>query len=350
MIYIPSIFNAKKDFDLFIKGFEMEWPEYFSEYSRFYNIATESIKDYMPCIDNNISSALTVGASADQGIALTNKGAKDVYFFDINKADYYFIMLKKYAIMYLKRKDFLDFLIAESGQTIMNYRLYSLFSDKLPKQVKLFWDNVYSYFNNNNEAMSYYLFRSPKKHSKMSRTINDYYIKNEIYYNTRNNLEKCNWYFIQSDFYELDKNLPENINYDAIILSNIYEYLNFGEEVTTENAKKYVLFIKNVLLPKLKNNGTIMSAYLCRYDDKVDSKIEQSIKLSPNEWARSTNFLSGLDNLDKYLTGYTGQNVSYHYLLNELNNEIPHQKIITSHSGYGMSSATTDMALIYKKK
>lgn len=349
MIYQPSIFDTKKDIDGFFQALDMKWPEHFGEYSRFYNIATESIKDYIDYLECKNGNALTIGASADQGMELVKKGAKNIYFFDINKADYYFLHLKRCAFLYLKRKDFLDFLIAEQGQTILNYNLYKKISEKLPKPVKLFWDTIYEYFNYNNDAIAYYLFRSPKEHSKRSRVINDYYVNNEVYYSTKENLENCNWYFIPSDLYSLENNLPDGINYDAIVLSNIYEYLNFGDNVNIENAKKYVDFIKNVLLPRVKNNGSIMSAYLCKYDDKVDKFIKESLVADPNGWAPSTDLLSGLDNIEKYLTGYTGQNVSYHYLLDEMTKEMPFHQVLTAHSGYGMSSSNNDMALIIKK-
>lgn len=349
MIYNPSMFDAEKDTEMFLKCLEMEWPEQFGRYSRFYNIATESIKDYVNKLGTNIETALTVGASADQGIALCKNGAKNIYYFDINRADYYFIALKIGAFLNLKRKDFLDFLIAEKGQTILNYRLYQKIRDNLSEPVKCFWDNLYKYFNYKNDLMEYYLFRSTKKHSSMSRVINDYYINNENYYETKDKLKDSNWYFIESDFYELQNNLPEELNFDTIVLSNIYEYLNFGEDVTIENAKRYVNFIKNVLIPKLKKNGSIMASYLCRYDDNVDDYISLSLKADPNNWAIDTKLLSGLDNIEKYLSGYTGQNVSYHYLLQELKQEFDFEKITTAHSGYGISSASSDMALIIKK-
>lgn len=349
MIYEPNLFDTEKDLEMFFRAFDMKWPEHFGEYSRFYNIATESIKDYigyLPCLNGN---ALTIGASGDQAIALVKNGAKNIYYFDINKADYYFVELKKCAFLNLKRKEFLDFLIAEQGQTILNYNLYKKISEKLPKPVKFFWDNIYGYFGCNNKKMAYYLFRSPIEHSSRSRIINDYYINNEVYYDTKSKLEDTRWFFIPSDLYKLEKNLPRDIQYDAIILSNIYEYLNFGDTVSIKNAKKYVEFIKNVLLPRLNNNGSIMSAYLCKYNDEVDEFIKESLGADPEGWAPSSSLLQGLDYLEKYLTGYTGQNVSYHYLLDEMAEEVPFTKVYTQHSGYGMSSSNNDLALILKK-
>ena len=349
MIYTPSIFEVQKDTNKFIENLELEWENYFDKYSRFYNISTEAIKDYIPSFNNNIDNALTVGASGDQGIALINKGAKNIYFFDINIADYYYLMLRKCALENLKRNDFIEFIIAEKKQPILNYKLYKKIEDKLPNTVKYFWDTLYKYFNYNNKAMEYYLFRSTDKHSQYSRVVNEYYSNNELYYSTQDKVKNSTWNFIASDFYKLDKVLDDDINYDAIILSNIYEYLNFGEDVSIENAKKYVKYIKEVLIPKLNTNGTIMSAYLCRYNDDVDNYIKNKLIEEPEGYVKSADLLSGLDNLEKYFTGYTGQNVSYHYLLNEFDKELPHDKVLTASTGYGMSSSRNDMALVYKK-
>lgn len=349
MIFKPTIFTAEEDGQNFLFAQQMKLPTEFGKYSRFYNIATETVKDYVSSMSENYETVLTVGGSGDQGIALNQKGAKDIYFFDINRADYYYLILRKYALMYLKRKDFLDFMIAEDNQAIMNYKLYKKLENVLPKPVKLFWDMIYDKFNYQNNLMAYYLFRSPKGHAKKSRIINNYYENNETYYNTQSKVKESNWYFIESDFYDLDKNLPEGINFDAIILSNIYEYLNFGHKVNTKNASKYVQFIKNILLPRLKNNGSCLLSYLYKYNDKIDNFINLSLKEQPNGWANTDDMIGGLDNIEKYFTGYTSQNVAYHFLLQELNKELIYQKVYTACAGYGMSSSNNDWALVYKK-
>lgn len=349
MIYNPSIFETNKDIEMFIKNFEMEWPEYFSKYSRFYNIATEAIKDYMPHMGENFNTVLTVGASGDQGIELARNGANNIYFFDINRADYYYLMLKKVAVENLKRKDFLDYIVSTKQSDIMDYRIYTKIKDSLPNQVKLFWDYIYKYFNYNNELIAYYIFRSSKQHSKYSKYVNEYYSNNNTYYDTQNKIKNSNWHFIESDFYKLDKTLPTDISFDAIVLSNIYEYINFGEDVSIEKAKEYIEYIKKVLIPRLNESGTCMCAYLCKYNDEVDNFIKEKLKNGQKDWAKSADFISNLDNIEKYFTGYTGQNVSYHYLLDEMNKSIPYTKVLTANTGYGMSNANNDMALIYKK-
>jgi len=80
MIYQPSIFDTKKDIDGFFQALDMKWPEHFGEYSRFYNIATESIKDYIDYLECKNGNALTIGASADQGMELVKRGKKYIFF------------------------------------------------------------------------------------------------------------------------------------------------------------------------------------------------------------------------------------------------------------------------------
>lgn len=349
MIYNPSLFNAEDDVQKFLHQLEMKWPEQFGRYSRFYHIATEAIRDYVHTIDEKCETVLTVGSSGDQGIALVQKGAKDIYFFDINRADYYYLILRKYALMYLKRKDFLDFMIAENNRMIMDYQLYKKLENVLPEPVKLFWDVIYEKFEYRNGLIAYYLFRSPFEHAKMSRTVNSYYQNNEVYYDTQTKIRESNWYFIESDFYNLGKSLPEGINFDTIVLSNIYEYLNFGHNVSIENAAKYVQFIQNVLLPKLKNNGSCLLAYLYKYNEEVERFINLSLNNQPNGWANTNNLTYKLDYIEKMLTGYTSQNVAYHFLLQEIDKALSYQKVYTASVGYGMSSSNNDLALIYKK-
>lgn len=348
MIYMPTnrqaLRDAKKMAYYAING----WNSVFDTYSRFYHIGTESIKDYMMSMGNNFDCSLTVGASGDQGIACTQRGAKDVYFFDINRADIYYLMLHKVALSHLKRKDLLEFLVARDTGLIMDHRIYKKLSEYLPEPIKIFWDIIYDALHYNSEYMADVLFRSPKQHASKAPIINDYYTNNKIYYDTQEKIKKCNWHFIESDFYELDKNLPDDIKFDAIILSNLYEYLNFGNDTSIELAKKYVEYLKKVIIPKLQDGGSCMAAYLCRYDDNVNNFIKQSLEEKPNGWVPSMDTISGLDKIETYMSGYTGQNVSYHYLLDELK-DTPIQKVLTPLSGYGYSSSKNDMAIIYKK-
>ena len=182
---LPSIMEAKQDAAEMILGVHEGWKSEFGKYCRLYNIATEDIKTYIEHMDSSFDTTLTVGSSADQGIAATLKGAKEVYFFDINKADWYFIALKKAAISTLRRKDFLDFLIAENQGNIMEYRLYQKLAKTLPLPIRVFWDAIYKYFEYNSYYLSEELFRSPKIHGKLAKVVNGYYQNNETYYEMR---------------------------------------------------------------------------------------------------------------------------------------------------------------------
>lgn len=344
---LPSIIEARKDAEEMIKGVVEGWDGHFGTYSRFYHIATEDSHTYINAMDSDFTTTFTVGSSGDQGIEASRRDAKDVYFFDINKSDIYFLTLKKVALSYLRRKDFLDFLIAENSGIIMEYNLYKKIEQQLPIPIRIFWERLYQFFQYNAYFMSEELFRSPRKHAKMARVVNGYYANNSTYYATQEKVKACRWHFIESDFYDLDKNLKDGVTFDSIILSNIYEYLNFGYETSAENAQKYIDFIKKVLLPRLKQNGKCMAAYLCRYNDAVDEFIQKRLEEDPNGWAPSEAIL---ENLSNYEAGYTGQNVSYHYLLQGLAKEFPIQKIATRAGGYGQSFANEDMAVVIPKQ
>lgn len=136
-----------------------------------------------------------------------------------------------------------------------------------------------------------------------------------------------------------------------MILSNIYEYLNFGINMNPENAMKYVQFIKNVLLPKLNPSGNMIVSYLCRYNEEVHHFISQKLVSEPNGWLSSEPTLQEfIDKGERFLEGYTGQNVSYYYLLESLRTVMPFQLVKTKWAGYGMSNAKEDTAILVKKK
>lgn len=349
MIYRPSIMNAIEDSEIIMDEACKNWSGYFGTYSPFYHIATEDVPTYINQMENIGDTALTIGASGDQGIALTQKGAKEIYFFDLNRADIYWLMLKKTAFENLRRKDFLDFMIAENSGEIIDYNLYQKIRNKLDAATRTFWDNLYKLFRYNNKLMSIHLFRDTKKHGKNARMINGFLSNNQMFYETQKKVKESKWYFIESDFYQLDKKLPDNVSFDSIVLSNIYEYINYGTDVSSENAKKYLEFIKTVLLPRLNQNGSCMSAYLYRFDEGTNDFIKNQLITDPNGWVPSADFLSGLDNIEKFFTGYTGQNVAYHYLYEEMEKEPNVQKVKTRLAGFGMSNSPTDLAFIQKK-
>lgn len=349
MIYKPTIMDAIQDAKAMVFESRNNWDSYFGKYSPFYHITTECVSTYVDAMGNNFKTGLTLGASGDQGIALTQRGAKDVYFFDLNRADIHWIMLKKTAFETLRRKDFLDFIIAESNGEILNYHLYQLIRDKLTAPTKTFWDTIYKMFNYNSRLISIHLFRDTKKFAQKSRIVNDYYASNKVYYDTQEKVKNSNWHVIESDFFDLDKKLPKGVNFDAIILSNIYEYINFGKNVSRDNAIKYLEFIKTILLPRLNQDGACMSAYIYRFDDETNEFIKNQLANNPAGWVPSSDFLSGVNNIEKFFAGYTGQNVSYHYLYEILKQESGVQKVKTKNAGFGMSSATTDLAIIQKK-
>lgn len=351
MIALPSVLEAKQDALQFIDIIEKHLWGDFGKYSRLYHVSTENVKEYTEAMDCSFETTLTVGGSADQGIAANSKGAKKVYFFDINRSDIYFVAFKKIAFETLRRKDFLDFLIAEDTGIIMEYRLYEKIRGVIPNSLRVFWDTLYSYFNYNTYHMSELLFRSPKENAAASKIVNGYYKNNKIYYETQDKVKDSEWFFIESDFYDLDKKLPENVSYDAIILSNIYEYLNFGIEVSVEEAKKYISFIKKVLLPRLKEKGCMLASYIYRYDKQLDEFIKRKLEEDPNGWVSSNSTIADLtlEDMKKIEVGYTGQNVSYHYLLNELKKEFPLEMVETKAAGYGLSPANNDVAILIKK-
>ncbi len=351
MVNLPSILEAEKDANEVIKKVLSGWAgEEFDTYSRLYHIATEDSHSYVNAMGNNFTNAFTVGSSGDQGIECSLKGAKDVYFFDINRIDKYFLSLRKTALSNLKRKDFLDFMIAENSGEIMEYRLYQKLSPIVPIPTRVFWDKIYAFFRYNHLFMGEELFRSPWKHAKMAKVVNGYYANNKAYYETQAKVKEARWHFIESDFYTLDKNFPDGIDFDAIILSNIYEYLNFGFDTSTDNAKRYVDFIKNVILSRLKETGTCMVAYLCKYDDAVDDYIGEKLKDKPEGWIPSDAFFVTEEDFKTLSLGYTSQNASYYYLLRALEKEFPIRKVKTNASGYGLSFSNNDSAIMIDKQ
>ncbi len=342
----PSIETVKKDIAKIFSN-DLFTPQ-FQEYSALYHMTTEDISTYIDSMHSSFTSTLTIGASCDQAIAASIKGAKDIYLFDINHLVRYLAELKKVAIENLNRQDFTTFLATDDGY-ILDYHIYQKINHLLSLPIRTFWNTLYELFNYNNVMINRILFFFTEQTAKNAKETNKFLANDTYYHEAQMKVKKTNWHFIPCTFYELDKHLPQNITFDSIILSNIYEYLNCGKNLSVFNAQLYLNYIKKVLLTKLNTNGVCMASYLYRYNQEIDYIIKEQLLLKPNKWFVSDSMFADKEQLLNYLNGYTDQNVSYHYLLDELDkSNLNVQKIKTKAMGYGNSPANNDLAILIK--
>ena len=127
--------------------------------------------------------------------------------------------------------------------------------------------------------------------------------------------------YIDAPLYSLPLHLGNRL-YDGITLSNIYEYLVFGENVNEKEVNAFYEFIMREIYSRLNKGGKAMIAYLYAFNDDVKAYVDK---------------------------GLTSQNRSYSLLYEKVKDENI-EKIQTEHVEYGQSiDMSHDVAILLKK-
>ncbi len=205
--------------------------------AKAYGMTNEYIGKYISKIVKKDSRILSVGAAGDHYLNAILYGAKDVDLFDINALSYYYALLKIVSARVLSYEDFISFMT--EGSSFLNKTIYDRVSNCLPKDIKLFFDNLYNNFKNINEC-------------DLSMIFNGIFMFREVGYPSQFNpyLEKSSFSTLKRSLD--DKSIPEftigdilNIGkrldgiYDGMIFSNIGDYVDvFFDDFVANNCFK----------------------------------------------------------------------------------------------------------------
>ena len=155
-------------------------------------------------------------------------------------------------------------------------------------------------------------------------------------------IDDVNINFIESDLYNL---IPfvKNKKYNCINLSNIYEYLNYDKTASIKKVLTYTEFIDYLINNNLDNDGSIMFAYMYKWNRNVKDYFDILYRTNKELVSRYDNKIK--KNL--YNKGLTYQNLSYSMLYDVFKN---FEEIITNTIIYGNSiEKNHDVALVLKK-
>jgi hypothetical protein len=301
-----------------------------------YLFATEYISGYNSNF-NKMDSYLTVGGSGDQVINAILKGAKEIDVFDCNPLVKRAIALKVASIKSLDRDKFIKYY-----DTFL-YKFFDMIKSNLSETDLAYWSSLYEYA----EAKDIYEQLFAYKKNDMDEVIRrNNYLMNQEYDKCQKLINDVHINYLDADFYNLEKYI-KNKKYDAINLSNIYEYIvynNFDNEGIVNAFYKYVM---DNLYTRLNDDGKIMLSYLYAFSYKAKEYVEELYKKNPNAVA-----MSGALSLFKYglyEEGLTAQNLSYCKLLDIFKDDNI-EVVETNPVGFGQSiDMSHDMALFLKK-
>lgn len=314
-----------------------------NKYESLYTNATEDMATYYKEF-NTTNSFLTIGASGEQVANAINAGAKTIDVYDSNRLCRHALYLRLAAIQALSLEEFLEYYKTFSPLLFVKIANY------LNEEELMYWGTIYSMFGEKSliggHMIEKLLFTYKRLDEELVRKINPYLNPNN-YERLKTLISSVTINYIDSDLYSLPKHITEK-SYDVINLSNIYEYLNYSNDVKFKHARKYKNFVMNELMPHLNENGTIMVSYLYAWNDELDKDFQEMYEKSKGKIV-TTGALNMMDYFEYYLPGLTSQNLAYHYLF-ETFKDTRAIKIPTNHVQYGQSKDMShDCALLLKK-
>jgi hypothetical protein len=193
----------------------------------------------------NDKKVLTVAASGDHPFNMILGGAKSVTNFDINKAAYYWLELKKAGVETLDLNRFKKAFFGTIGG-----REYAEMRNALHPELQKFWDEmVETYEISPVASLDRSIFRGPKdvgvKHYERANN----YLCESGFSELKQKLRKTPMEFVHGKLYDLSK---AGVEYDAVFTSNICDWAD---------KETYIKFVKNDMGKMLTPNGVAQVTY-----------------------------------------------------------------------------------------
>lgn len=253
----------------------------FSEYSSMYVFTTENVQGYLRKLNLQGKDVLTVTASGDHFINMALEGARKIDCFDLNRNTYFMSELKLGALKALGYEEFLTFFTdserreevyagivpvqkkVNENPHFFDYKTYLKILPFLGEDVALYWNLLYEEYGFSGTKMADAgLFYGGDREAAIA--ANTYLQGEKEYQRARECVDQVEKHYYFSDILQIH-HLPST--YDAVFLSNIYDYLvdEWSGSMTEEAFHDY---IENELTPILNPGAQVAAAYQYHYKTK----------------------------------------------------------------------------------
>ncbi len=249
----------------------------FEGIQKVYFTTNENISGYIDEAELNSSSkCLSVLASGDHVFNLIMKGSKDIDTFDLNTLSEYFALGIRRAM--ILKYSYLEYI--EINNRIKNVQLSldetsDLINDLLPfmeKNHRSFWQEIMNYNyklqKGNENFVGLFQMLCLGINSKIDWTLSNPYLHNEASYNTlKVNLQDAHIRFKNISVLDIPEVYSKYL-YDAILLSNILDYIPLNLEKLTS----YVKSLERIMKPE----SVIFLKYIVLYADYRNNLFTES--------------------------------------------------------------------------
>lgn len=210
-------------------------------FDSIYLFTTENIAGYMHDLNLTGQKVITVTGSTDHLINIALRGSNNITTFDLNPLTEKYMDLKLSAIKTLSFKEFLEFLLYDTDNSLAFDIISNL---EMRETSKTFWLQKLSELENNGRLLRDSNLFNKKYYNPVSKTWQNLYLNEQSYKTTQERLKDVNISFNHSS---LEK-LQLNEEYDYMFLSNISDYIGmiYGKEGLIKYRELMDCFLKKV--------------------------------------------------------------------------------------------------------
>ncbi len=235
-------------------------------WDKLYSFTTENIAGYLPLVSPLGPCVLSITGSGDHLLNAALYGGRHFTLFDCNPLSQYWVELKIAGIKVLSLKEFKLFFLRYTGDQLnssaLSYKVFDLLRTFLSGDAIDFFEKSYANHDYNGmQLRNSALFNLSYDRNDLKLLSNDYLSNSGVYNKLRLTIQGCTTCFLVTCLTSLPDLLSSD-RFDAILLSNISDYLSEIYQGEQQYLERYLDNTIKSLITHLAPGGRIVAAYL----------------------------------------------------------------------------------------
>lgn len=250
-----------------------KYVDYYYQFYRMWPFATINMKEYLKPFYLENKNCITIQGSSDHIFELALKKPKKIVGIDTNPLTehYYYLKLAAFSVL-INSEEFLKFFrwhdypkFCKNNYKAFDKDIFQEISKYLVGNSKLFWEDLFRNYEPTKIRKNLFNATDETNNEALYQALN--YLSIENYEYIRNNKDKINFSFINTDIRTLSHELTEK--QDFITLSNLIIYAHCM--YPNNPLQGFKQLIEN-LSQKLNEDGQIIVGYLYDIENEDDCR------------------------------------------------------------------------------
>ena len=248
-----------------------KYVEYYSQFYRIWSFTTINMRGYLDPFDLENKKCVTIQGSSDHVFEIFLKRPSKIIGVDTNPltGHYGYLKLAAFAVL-ASPEEFLHFFrwydypkFCKNNYNAFDKDMFQDIAKHLNGDSKLFWEDLFRSYEPIQIRTKLFNAVDEENNRALYKALS--YLSRENYEYIRNNRDKLNFSFMNTDIRTLADELPEN--QDFMTLSNLIIY---AHTMYPNNPLQGFKELIEKLAQKLNTNGHIVAGYLYDIEDEED--------------------------------------------------------------------------------